>query len=94
MPAGSVVTQKPARGTGAQGDVITLKRSLGPVLVAIPTVRGKTVAQATELMKEAGFQVVVRPVAVNYIGAGFVVTSRPAAGKEAPKGSSVILFVI
>ncbi len=94
VPAGSVITQKPAKGTGVKGDVITLKRSLGPELVVIPTVRGKTVAQATELMKEAGFQVVVRPVAVNYIGAGFVVTSRPGAGKEAPKGSSVILFVI
>ena len=94
VPAGSVVDQKPSKGTGAKGDVVTLERSLGPVLVAIPTVRGKTVAEATELMKEAGFQVVVRPVAVNYIGAGFVVTSRPGAGKEAPKGSSVILFVI
>ena len=94
VPAGNVISQSPAKGTGTKGDTITLKRSLGPVLVDVPTVRGKTVAEATQLLEDAGFTVVVRPVAINYIGAGFVVTTRPGAGQAAPRGSTVTLYVI
>ena len=94
VDAGNVISQSPEKGTGVKGDKITLKRSLGPVMVAIPATRGKTVAAATKLLKDAGFTVAVRPVAVNYIGAGLVVTSTPGAGKQAPKGSKVTLLVI
>ena len=45
-------------------------------------------------MKEAGFKTKVRPVAVNYIGVGFVVYSNPRARTEAPKGSTITLYVV
>jgi eukaryotic-like serine/threonine-protein kinase len=94
VPAGRVIDQSPSQGTGVKGDKVELTRSKGPVLVEVPAVRGKTVAAATELLKDAGFTVVVRPVAINYIGAGFVVSTRPGPGTNAPKGSTVTLYVI
>jgi eukaryotic-like serine/threonine-protein kinase len=94
VPAGRVIKQSPSRGTGVKGDKVELTRSKGPVLVAVPAVRGKTVAAATELLKDAGFAVAVRPVAVNYIGAGFVASTRPGPGTNAPKGSTVTLYVV
>ena len=45
-------------------------------------------------LKALGFDVEVKPVAVNYIGAGLVVTSRPDRGDSAPKGSKVIVYVV
>ena len=86
VAAGDVISQSPEKGTGVKGDKITLKRSLGPVLVDIPATRGKTVAAATKLLKDAGFTVAVRPVAVNYIGAGLVVTSPPGRRQASPQG--------
>ena len=91
---GDVISQDPAKGTGKKGDTIKLERSLGPVMVKLPSVRGKTTAEATRELKALGFGVSVRPVAVNYIGAGLVVTSRPNAGNSAPKGSKVIIYVV
>ena len=38
-------------------------------------------------MKDAGFKTRVKPVAVNYIGIGYVVYTGPRARTEAPKGS-------
>ncbi len=94
VAAGDVISQTPEKGKGVKGDTITLQRSLGPVMIDIPATRGRTVPAATKLLKDAGFAVAVRPVAVNYIGAGLVVTSSPGASKQAPKGSKVTLYVI
>ena len=94
VAAGLVIAQKPGRGTGFRGDTVTIKQSLGPVMVTIPNVRSMGVKAATAEMEKVGFKVVVKPVAVNYIGVGYVVFSRPAAAKQAPKGSTVTLYVV
>ena len=94
VDAGLVISQKPRKGTGVKGDTVTLEQSLGPVMVTVPNVRSMGVKAATAVMEKAGFKVVVRPVAINYIGVGFVVFSRPGAAKEAPKGSTVTLYVV
>jgi serine/threonine-protein kinase len=91
---GDVIGQAPRKGTGKKGDVITIERSLGPVLVKVPALRGKTTAEASRQLKALGFTVRVRPVAVNYIGAGLVVTTSPGSGASAPKGSRITVYEI
>ena len=91
---GLVISQSPAKGTGVKGDTITLKQSLGPVMVTIPNVRSMGVEAAEKVMADAGFKTKVQAVAVNYIGVGYVVYSKPGARSEAPKGSTITLYVV
>jgi beta-lactam-binding protein with PASTA domain/serine/threonine protein kinase len=91
---GLVISQSPDEGTGVKGDTITLKQSLGPVMVTIPNVRSMGVEAAKKAMAEAGFKTKVQAVAVNYIGVGYVVYSKPSAKSQAPKGSTVTLYVV
>ena len=76
---GMVISQSPDKGTGVKGDTVTLKESLGPVMVTIPNVRSMGVDAAKKVMTEAGFKTKVQAVAVNYIGIGYVVYSKPSA---------------
>jgi serine/threonine-protein kinase len=89
-----VVSQDPKSGKGMKGDEITLTKSLGPVLVTVPNVSRMGVKAAESVMKQAGFKTKVQPVAVNYIGIGYVVYSNPRARTEAPKGSTITLYVV
>ena len=91
---GMVISQSPDKGTGVKGDTVTLKESLGPVMVTIPNVRSMGVDAAKKVMTEAGFKTKVQAVAVNYIGIGYVVYSKPGAKSEAPKGSTITLYVV
>ena len=89
-----VISQDPQSGQGMKGDKVTVTRSLGPVLVTVPNVSRMGVKAAQGVMKEAGFKTKVQPVAVNYIGIGFVVYTNPRARTEAPKGSTITLYVV
>ena len=89
-----VISQDPKSGKGMKGDEVTLTKSLGPVLVTVPNVSRMGVKAAQGVMKQAGFKTKVQPVAVNYIGIGFVVYSNPRARTEAPKGSTITLYVV
>jgi serine/threonine-protein kinase len=91
---GMVISQSPDKGTGVKGDTVTLKESLGPVMVTIPNVRSMGVDAAKKVMTEAGFKTKVQAVEVNYIGIGYVVYSKPSAKSEAPKGSTITLYVV
>jgi serine/threonine-protein kinase len=91
---GLVISQVPDSGSGIKGDTVTVKESLGPVMVAIPNVRSMGVKAAEKVMADAGFTTKVQPVAVNYIGVGYVVYSKPGAKTEAPKGSTITLYVV
>jgi serine/threonine-protein kinase len=91
---GSVISQSPGKGTGVKGDTVTVKESLGPVMVTIPNVRSMGVDAAKKAMTAAGFKTKVQPVAVNYIGVGYVVYSKPSAKSQAPKGSTITLYVV
>jgi serine/threonine-protein kinase len=57
-------------------------------------VRGMGIRAAEQVMKDAGFKTRVRPAAINYLGVGFVVTTRPKARTKAPLGSTITLYVI
>ena len=89
-----VLSQDPQSGKGMKGDEVTVTKSLGPVLVTVPNVSRMGVKAAQSTMKQAGFKTKVQPVAVNYIGIGFVVYSSPRGRTEAPKGSTITLYVV
>ena len=91
---GLVISQSPKSGTGVKGDTITVQRSLGPVMVTVPSVRGQGVEAAKKAMTKAGFKTKVQPVAVNYLGLGYVVYTKPGANSSAPKGSTITLYVV
>jgi eukaryotic-like serine/threonine-protein kinase len=91
---GLVMKQDPASGQGRKGDTITLTKSLGPVLVRVPNVRSMGIRAAEKVMADAGFKTRMRPAPVNYLGLGFVVYTNPRSRSEAPKGSTITLFVV
>lgn len=91
---GLVIKQTPDAGSGHKGDVITLTKSLGPVLVTVPNVRSMPEARAVQVMKDAGFKVVTKPAPVNFLNLGFVAYTDPAERSKAPKGSTITLFLI
>lgn len=59
----------------------------------IPAVANKTVAQAQQLLNEAGFQSSTRDVFDDDVPSGLVVGTEPAAGTETRKFQPVALFV-
>jgi len=91
---GLVLDQDPASGVGRKGDTITLTKSLGPILIRVPNVRSMGVRAAEKVMADAGFKTRTRPAPVNHLGLGFVVYTDPRARSEAPKGSTITLFVV
>ncbi len=91
---GKVISQNPNAGSGMKGDTITVVTSLGPPLVTVPNVRSMGVRAAQKVIEDAGFKTKVQAVAVNYIGVGFVVYTRPGARAMAPKGSTITLYVV
>ncbi|WP_144009323.1 Stk1 family PASTA domain-containing Ser/Thr kinase [Enemella evansiae] len=93
VPAGQVISQSPGSGTGRKGDKITLVRSLGPVMVAVPEVKAMSVADATAAMQKAGFTVQSKP-SDTYLGLGFVASTDPGAGAKAPEGSTITLLLV
>jgi len=89
-----VLRQNPRTGHGAPGDTITLTRSLGQNLVTVPDVQRMATAAARKLLREAGFKTKVQPVAISRSGVRYVVYTNPAAHTEAPKGSTITLYVV
>jgi len=90
---GIVVSQEPKAGANLkEGETVTLAVSRGARPVAVPDVVGTTSSEATATLQAAGLK-------VNVVGvpssepSGTVVAQSPAAGQEAPAGSTVRLNV-
>jgi serine/threonine-protein kinase len=90
---GKVITQTPSSGTLFRGDVVTLNVSKGPVLVEIPDLTAQGVAEATATLQDLGFVVQSQP-GPGYLGLGFVQSAEPGFGTKAPKGSTVVLYLV
>jgi eukaryotic-like serine/threonine-protein kinase len=75
------------------GTVVTLTVSKGVEHVAVPDVKGKTQADATQILTAAGFTVTPKPVNSDTVPAGQVISQTPAAGTKADKGSAVTIVV-
>jgi len=92
VPAGSIITQTPADGTLFKGDAVTIVVSKGPLLVAVPDVTLKGSAEASKILTDAGFKVVI-----NKVFGGVLKTVRfqdPAGGTMVRKGTTITLTVI
>ena len=92
-PAGYVVRTTPASGTTwPRGQVVTLVPSLGPPPVDVPSLRGKTVDQATQALSDAGLTVGTRTLKfARKVPLGQIVSWSPPV--TAPQGSAIDLVV-
>ena len=90
---GTVVKQDPEGGAKLRkGGVVKLTISKGPQPISVPDVVGTTSSQATETLRDAGFEVNLVAVPSDE-AAGTVLAQNPSAGTEAPKGTAVRLNV-
>ncbi|MFF2369003.1 Stk1 family PASTA domain-containing Ser/Thr kinase [Agromyces sp. NPDC058110] len=72
------------------GSKVVLTVSKGPDLVAVPDVVGKTVAEAKDELEAAGFAVSYSLPDV-FLEFAKVTSSDPAAGEQAPRGSTITI---
>jgi serine/threonine-protein kinase len=90
VPAGVVISQDPAKGKAPKNSAVTLVVSKGPPPVPVPEVVGKGLAEATQMLQAAGFEV----RAFNLPGGpDRVLDQSPNGGDQAPKGSRVTISV-
>ncbi|MFC0113038.1 Stk1 family PASTA domain-containing Ser/Thr kinase [Kibdelosporangium aridum] len=81
-PKGSVVALSPSPGTQLKlGDEVIMVLSKGPApLKPLPDVRGKTEAEARQLVQEAGYTVTVNTRFDERVDGGRVISTDPVAG--------------
>jgi beta-lactam-binding protein with PASTA domain len=98
VPSGDVISTDPAAGTKAdKGSTVTMVVSTGlptPGPVAIPDVTGLSESVASNTLTNAGF--VPRtgtPQSSDTVPSGDVISTDPAAGTKADKGSTVTMVV-
>jgi beta-lactam-binding protein with PASTA domain/serine/threonine protein kinase len=94
-PKGTVIAQHPGPGSFASGDgSVELVVSRGPPPVVVPDVAGKSVADATAALQQAGFGV-GDPVHQydEVVPAATVIGSQPAKGARVPRDSAVKVVV-
>ena len=95
VQAGQIISSIPAAGHQiSHGGTVTIIPSLGPVLVAVPSVTGQPLAQAEHSLKAAG----LTPGRPTYqtstsIPAGVVLSTDPVAYQHWPKNKPVELVV-
>jgi serine/threonine-protein kinase len=90
---GRVIVQVPSRGKLKEGTVVRVTVSRGPKPVPVPSLEGKTVAQATQVLSRLGLKLgSVTPTASMTVPAGQISASAPNTGTIVP-GQSVDLTV-
>ena len=94
-PKGEVLRQSPAGGSRvAEGSTVALTVSKGRELVSVPGVEGRSVASARATLTAAGFRVrVVQKATTDPDEDGKVLSQRPDAGSERPRGAAVTIVV-
>ncbi|HEY8472439.1 MAG TPA: Stk1 family PASTA domain-containing Ser/Thr kinase [Natronosporangium sp.] len=89
-PAGTVLSQDPPAGAGAEpGDEVRLEVSKGPPVTPVPDVSGRPCAEGRQLLEQAGFQVVVSTPE-----RGQVRFQNPSPGTGLPPGSQVTIWCL
>lgn len=83
---GKVISQDPKSGTKFKADTITLTVSLGPALIAVPSVVDMAGNEAEKILVDAGFKVAWSPFKIGDAR----VRSQSPAGKARP-GSTITL---
>jgi serine/threonine protein kinase len=94
VPKGVVIKTSPPGGSKApKGSTVTVFVSAGRGSIAVPSVIGLSVSDATSALQAKGFQVVDRTAANSAAAANTVVRQHPAANSRAPQGSTVTIFI-
>jgi beta-lactam-binding protein with PASTA domain/tRNA A-37 threonylcarbamoyl transferase component Bud32 len=93
-PAGVVFKTSPASGTDApKGAKVQLWVSQGAQMIGVPAVGNLLQADATRQLSDAGFNVKVVQQNDKATAKGTVIDQKPAGGTQAPKGSTVTIYV-
>jgi serine/threonine-protein kinase len=93
-PKGVVIAQTPTAGSQAPaGSTVTLTVSKGPVTATVPDVTRITVADAQQLLEEAGFQSTVQEEDVTDPSQDGLVLSQDPPSGQAERGTTVTLIV-
>jgi serine/threonine-protein kinase len=95
VPKGSVISTDPAPGTRVRKDAnVTVDISKGPQRPTVPTLVGKSVADATNALHQAGLGVGTQQDQTSTtVPAGTIIGSDPAAGQQVAPGTAVSLIV-
>ena len=94
VESGDVISQDPDPGSElTRGDTVTLVVSSGAPQTAVPDVKGRSAAEAANILGRAGFETVTQEESSPSVEEGRVVRTDPAAGADAPKGSTVTIVV-
>jgi serine/threonine-protein kinase len=94
VPRGRVIDQNPENATRVvKGSAVTLTISTGPPPVQIPDLSSQPAATAQDALKSLGFQVKTKEDFSDTVPAGDVIKTDPLGGTQAPKGSTVTLYV-
>jgi serine/threonine-protein kinase len=93
-PVGEVVDQEPGPDQEApRGSEVQLFVSSGPAPREVPDVVGRSIAEASNLLGQAGFAVEQTSEPSNTVDEGDVIRTNPAAGSTQPKGATVTVVV-
>ncbi|MFN2539600.1 MAG: Stk1 family PASTA domain-containing Ser/Thr kinase, partial [Mycobacteriales bacterium] len=92
---GTAIGQDPKAGDRIRkSGTVTVFVSKGPDLRAVPDLRGKDAATATDLLRRQGLKVSGQSLEYSSsVADGKVIRTDPAAGRKLPPGTSVRLFV-
>jgi len=90
---GHVISHDPTGGTLFKGDEVELVVSDGPELIEIPSVWNEPTADAVVRLEALGFVVRTQRAQIYFNGSRAWSTD-PPAGTMAPKGSTVVIYVV
>ncbi|MDF9812679.1 Stk1 family PASTA domain-containing Ser/Thr kinase [Streptomyces sp. SPB162] len=86
----TVAVQTPGKDTqGGEGDTVTLTISKGLQLFDVPDVKGRSAGEARQILKAAGFDIRV----MHAFFGDTVFSQSPDGGKQAPKGTTITVWV-
>ncbi|MFY9586003.1 MAG: PASTA domain-containing protein, partial [Actinomycetota bacterium] len=94
VAAGLVIDQNPESGEHPKDTLVRLRVSSGRGLTAVPALKGKTIAEATKLLTDAGLELGRQtPVVSSEQDKGKVIGSNPGSGVEVRRGTKVNVSV-
>ncbi|WP_163507057.1 Stk1 family PASTA domain-containing Ser/Thr kinase [Fodinicola acaciae] len=94
VPAGNVLTQRPAQGTRLErNSVVTLVLSKGPERHAVPSVVGKAQDTALQAIRNATLVPVTSMAWSDKVAAGRVISTDPKAGTKLRRGTDVKVVI-
>ncbi len=93
VPKGSIISVEPKVPRAKRGTAFTVIVSKGPPLLSVPDVAGKQATQARTTLENAGFAYMYLGEFSDSVPEGQVMSTNPAGGNLAPKGSQVTAVV-